>query len=531
MRVRIGVTGHRRLDDEAALAVHVREQLKVISELFASTATTPVHFTVFSALAEGADRLVVREARTVLAPHDVDLVVVLPLDRDEYSKDFLTEASRAEYYAYLGEAATVVQATAVPGDVRDDAYWRAGREVVDRSDVVIAIWDGQPAHGTGGTGDVVAYAEKSGVAVLRIATANGAPSADVPDARELGRRSAKRLGRAVDAQRRLRVYNASNPAIARLGSELALERGWSPEVSDRTAADLFAAVRAWALPHFTRAEFRARRAQRLYHLVVDALFALAAIAVAAVAYQISFQPEHARLALFETIALVLLSAAFVIGRKVRLHEAWIGYRSLAEAFRSSQFIAAIGGDSADDAAPSKFRDEPWFQRAFTEAWTDRPTVSPKEGDVAAFRNALATSWIKDQIDYHRSAAERAQRRHMFVTYTVEALLLIAIVLSILHAFEVFHDQEYAADTLEFLAIALPGASAALTGHREHRQYRLNAERSRRTAERLDRVHLAMQAAPDLPAVRRLAGEAQTIMVEENRDWFGVAELQELELSL
>jgi len=458
-------------------------------------------------------------------------VAVLPLDRDEYAKDFVTEASRAEYQAYLAEAATVVQATAVPGDVRDDAYWRAGREVVDRSDVVIAIWDGRPAHGTGGTGDVVAYAEKSGVAVLRVSTAGGAPSADAPDARDLGRRGAKRLGRAVDAQSRLRVYNASNPAITRLGSRLAVERGWSPEVTDRTSADLFATVRAWALPHFTRAEFRARRAQRLYYAVVDALFALAAIAVAAVAYQISFEPEHARLALFETIALVLLAAAFVIGRKVRLHEAWIGHRSLAEAFRSSQFIAAIGGDSADDTAPSKFRDEPWFQRAFTEAWAHRPTVSPKEADIAGFRDALATSWIEDQVDYHRRAAARAQRRHMFVTYTVEALLLIAIVLSILHAFEFFEEQEHAADTLEFLAIALPGVSAALTGHREHRQYRLNAERSRRTAERLDRIHPAMQAAPDLPAVRRLAGEAQTIMVEENRDWFGVAELQELELSL
>jgi hypothetical protein len=531
MRVRIGVTGHRRLDDEAALAVHVRERLKVIAELFAPAAMTPVRFTVFSALAEGADRLVVREAREALAPHDVELVAVLPLDRDEYSKDFITETSRAEFRAHLGEAATVVQATAVPGDVRDDAYWRAGREVVDRSDVLIAVWDGQPAHGTGGTGDVVAYAEKSGVAVLRVSTATGAPPPHLPAARELRRRPPRRLGRAIDAQRRLRVYNASNPAIARLDGRLAREPGWSPNVSDRAAGELFATVRAWALPHFTRAEFRARRAQRLYHLVVDALFALAAAAVAAVGYQISFQPEHARLALFETVALVLLAAAFVIGRKVRLHEAWIGYRSLAEAFRSSQFIAAIGADSGEDAAPSTFRGEPWFQRAFTEAWRRRPAVSPKGLDVAGLRSVLAESWIKDQIDYHRSAAERAQRRHMFVTYTVEALLLIAIVLSILHAFEFLEEQEYGADTLEFLAIALPGVSAALTGHREHRQYRLNAERSRRTAERLDRIHPAMQAAPDLPAVRRLAGEAQTIMVEENRDWFGVAELQELELSL
>jgi conflict system pore-forming effector with SLATT domain len=255
--------------------------------------------------------------------------------------------------------------------------------------------------------------------------------------------------------------------------------------------------------------------------------------VAAVAYQISFEPERPRLALFETVALVLLATAFIVGRRVRLHEAWIGYRSLAEAFRSSLFIAGIGsGDVSPDGAPARLRDEPWFQRAFTEAWGRRPAVFPERCDVAALREALVGSWIGDQIRYHRDAADRAERRHRLLTYAVEAMLLIAIFLSILHAFEAFGEKHpRAGDVLEFLAIALPGFSAALTGHRENRQYRLNAERSRRTADRLHRVETEMQAAPDLATVRRLAGEAQTIMVEENRDWFGVAELQELEVSL
>jgi hypothetical protein len=114
---------------------------------------------------------------------------------------------------------------------------------------------------------------------------------------------------------------------------------------------------------------------------------------------------------------------------------------------------------------------------------------------------------------------------------VECLLGIAIVLSILHAFAVFEERSHTAeDLLEFFAIALPGVSAALTGHREHRQYRLNAERSHRTADRLQSVLVALETAPDMSALRGLANEAQVIMVEENRDWFGVAELQELEVS-
>jgi hypothetical protein len=41
-----------------------------------------------------------------------------------------------------------------------------GRAVGDRSNVLVAVWDGQPARGLGGTADVVvAYARERGVLV------------------------------------------------------------------------------------------------------------------------------------------------------------------------------------------------------------------------------------------------------------------------------------------------------------------------------------------------------------------------------
>lgn len=40
-----------------------------------------------------------------------------------------------------------------------------GRVVVDRSARLLAVWDGQPARGHGGTAGVVAYARKRGVPV------------------------------------------------------------------------------------------------------------------------------------------------------------------------------------------------------------------------------------------------------------------------------------------------------------------------------------------------------------------------------
>ncbi|MCA1708813.1 MAG: hypothetical protein LC808_38260, partial [Actinobacteria bacterium] len=48
----------------------------------------------------------------------------------------------------------------------EDAFFAAGRRVVDLSDVVVAVWDGMEAKGKGGTGDVVTYARDNGIPVV-----------------------------------------------------------------------------------------------------------------------------------------------------------------------------------------------------------------------------------------------------------------------------------------------------------------------------------------------------------------------------
>src|SRR5262249_10330644 len=43
---------------------------------------------------------------------------------------------------------------------REKAYELAGRAVVDRSDVMIVVWDGEPARGRGGTAEIYSYAQR-----------------------------------------------------------------------------------------------------------------------------------------------------------------------------------------------------------------------------------------------------------------------------------------------------------------------------------------------------------------------------------
>ena len=144
----VGVTGHRRLENEARLAALVRDVLADMSERFAAT-----RITVVSALAEGADRLVASEA---LQRPRSSLEAVLPLEPSDYRDDSNTVESKHQFDRLIAQAARVT--VIPPSDSRDEAYERAGRAIVDSCDVLIALWDGGPSKGRGGTAEIIEYA-------------------------------------------------------------------------------------------------------------------------------------------------------------------------------------------------------------------------------------------------------------------------------------------------------------------------------------------------------------------------------------
>jgi hypothetical protein len=60
--LRIGVTGHRKLDSLAMVENRVREVLAMLDYLLATEASSsPYQFVVISSLAESSDRIVARE--------------------------------------------------------------------------------------------------------------------------------------------------------------------------------------------------------------------------------------------------------------------------------------------------------------------------------------------------------------------------------------------------------------------------------------------------------------------------------------
>ncbi|MFE0043716.1 hypothetical protein [Streptomyces albireticuli] len=147
--MRLGITGHRGLSP--AVEHQVRQLLGQ-----AVVSRAPSGLTVLSCLADGPDTWL---AEIVLA-HGGTLEAVLPAT--QYRAD-LPEDHHPLYDALLAQAARVHR---TGFDTSGSQAHMAGSELlVDQADELLAVWDGQPARGHGGTADVVRYAQRHNVPV------------------------------------------------------------------------------------------------------------------------------------------------------------------------------------------------------------------------------------------------------------------------------------------------------------------------------------------------------------------------------
>ncbi|MBD0744354.1 hypothetical protein [Streptomyces sp. CBMA152] len=143
---RIGVTGHRDIPSEA-----LEEIRGCLRSLLCGHEGS---LEVLSSLAAGADQLFAAVALECGA----SLTVVIP--SGDYETGF-TDAVELARYQGLKRQATQEIRMDFPHST-DEAYYAAGAYIADNCDRLVAVWDGRPARGLGGTGDIVAYARSLG---------------------------------------------------------------------------------------------------------------------------------------------------------------------------------------------------------------------------------------------------------------------------------------------------------------------------------------------------------------------------------
>lgn len=147
--LKIGITGHQ--EREGIEWPWVRSR---IDRFLAGK----VQLVGYSSLAAGTDQLF---ADAVLE-RGGKLIAVVPLA--DYESRF--EGSSLSHYHELLAASEVIELKSTKQDSR--AFLDAGKWVAREAERLIAVWDGEPAEGAGGTGDIVAYALSLGRSVHHI---------------------------------------------------------------------------------------------------------------------------------------------------------------------------------------------------------------------------------------------------------------------------------------------------------------------------------------------------------------------------
>ncbi len=355
-RVRIGVTGHRKLDDPAVVQATVKKAIDCeIEKLFPEESrqniervrragTTAILFRALSPLAEGADRVV---ARAVLDYPGTRLDVVLPLTVEDYLEDFETDASKNEFRELLARCRRPVPLRIRrirddrrdPGDqveLRRDAYKQVGQYVVDHCDVLVAVWDGQPARGRGrgGTAEIVKYAEEQNRPVIRV----------WGDRFEVLNRD---INNGLDASALEGIDQFNCQPIApeqrvAYARNLDHDHFEKPKTARSMPTGVREVVNRCLFPYYAQASILAKESQKRFYRAGKFIYALSAAAVGCAALGVLFPSLAgagfgAELVLLTVIALTLRQA-----RRKHSHQGWIENRFLAERIRCGIFMAICG---------------------------------------------------------------------------------------------------------------------------------------------------------------------------------------------
>jgi hypothetical protein len=563
LALRIGITGARSLD--AAQLPRLSDQLRdilgithqamhelagrdrrVTTAYDHATGATPVpSLRLISPLARGADRLAARAALAL----GYTLHVPMPLPQAEYEKDFDTPEDLADFRDLLAQAGE--DWLALDGDRGPEmnrSYEAVGRYVVRHCDMLIAIWDGGPGSGRGGTADIVRYAAHAGVPVWWQHATEDRASVWIADIQDL------RYPRpaAEPAETSLRAYLTSlipPPApsprhphgivgrLSRLGqgrhvspeeehfAERARKRRWpwrayaklmrwasdfdlpwtSPRRPDNTVA------RYW-FDRYEPADARAAEYAARYRSSYVWVFGLGTLALifgalALLSSQLhlptAWQQEalHSLTPVFagaEFAALGLILALVCLGMRRDWHEHSIEYRLLAELYRKQQALAPLGWAlpitavrgmaTADRAAPDRAAWVAWLFAA------EQRAAPPPRGELAQAaqgtpRSAVLEELIAEQRSYHTDRWKMAEAAGHTLEHWGE-MLFGAVFLCVL--FKLVLADGFGlpgwAVFFAFFATVLPGVSAAVVGIRAYAELQLLAEQSRHMAAELERAH-------------------------------------------
>lgn len=546
-RIRIGVTGHRQLSDDEELNKQIRKILNIdffinsdffdedSKKILASSTHTPIAFNILTPLAEGADRLVAKE---VLRLPDPQIEVVIPLPKEDYIKDFDTEESRVEFERLFSKARGPIILRKMPLDeespeadlheLRRQAYEKVGHYVVDHCDVLIALWDGSPSRGTGGTAEIVAYAREKGCPLIIISTL--CPY-HISKEKGLGINA-----RSVHGIERFNTFRVPEKALY-MDTDHYLHDLFDTPEGRELPGHMKNLIKEKLLPFYVKASLIAQRNKKKYKYAGLIVYTFSALAVAAVSIGTLFQ--KCSLSAFGLELIFLLSILFYVffSQKKNFHDQWIENRFLVERIRSAIFFASCGIEASPIRIPSYMgiahQPKDWMVRVFHEIWNRLPLMkdslnAPRE----LLMRFIKRAWVLDQIEYHEKNYKRLQKKNRCIERVGIVIFSAAAIAAVMHIVLClfFHEAHliWQEKALTLLALILPAVGASVHGLRAHREYARLEKRSKHMMIVLKELNERFRFSSEPNSLELLLREMDILMLRESQDWLMLMRFVKLE---
>jgi hypothetical protein len=428
--------------------------------------------------------------------------------------------------------------------VGESPYRAAGKQMLARCDVLIALWDGKPSRGPGGTAATLLEAAWHGCPCIWIKTEDQlsfydnftteslggedfyemvenaagvrrlvapAPDEAHEDERVRQERLAQDLRKPLrEAFRRLERFN-QEPVAAGFDAHAMEELGSDPDFDA-----------AWVAASFSRAAEVAGRTQRRFERLAYTILGLGAAAALLLALNvIKIAAKHDTaghvLEWAEAVCLVLALGCFWYAQRGGHHSRWLSTRVLAERLRSAYHVAPTGAElprvpTLEHVYIERSSRE-WVQRAVEEVWDRRPRVTaPDTAHVRPF----VVHWLAGQIRYHRRNARRHARPDALLTPLVVVVFLGVAVSALLRLVDL-------TPWLEKLTVAatitLPAVGAAIGAWLTVAQHRaLHIRYEGMEGDLADVLHDVRGA--DEHRLREESLRAARIISDESEAWLG-----------
>jgi len=570
----IGITGHRdiREQDREALKGAIKSILMNLKKKKKYSSTPLV---LLSALAEGADRLAAEVALSEKVKDQLlvrQLFVPLPMPQAAYEEDFEGDSLR-EFRILLDQAQGSLERPFVGKNTeasikgenpqRDLQYESVGKYIVEKSQILIALWDGEDTGLVGGTAAVVKF-QKEGLPLTEpcsFEAMEGFPVYHVltprvknpnpvgthfqlevryPDSfrgKEEAAEKYKERARKYYHQMfsRINEFNryASHPDST-LCSEVKKSKGYLLKDlnEDQFSEQQRIEINRYALADALALRFQNKKifTDRLMHGTIFLAF-LAFVFFA----HLSQNP------LFLTVSLALVVFGLVWGAVFRMKDGDTkpeDYRAMAEGLRVRFFWRLVGlQDFVTDHYLGKQRSElDWIRCGFRgwDAHSDFEDHVPPANLLERIK-LVHEYWVEDQKDYFHRAKRREERRLESIEFWGGILASFALFVGVAMLVLVFiqalpqilsghmlgnYEYEWTGWRIILIEGALAGAAllhnyGTRTARREHaKQYARMEGVFSRAAETIGARLKAEDSEIALCCIKKLGKEALT----ENGDW-------------